>query len=365
MQAARAGLLSRVGTFARPLLARTKQAFVRFSGSAPGSGTKPASFAEAGQFDSGFYQGTSLLAGVLVGSAVIPFETQREGLRQVVSGFRTLGLGQDVMSDEVLVRDYLRKNALAAQNVLIASPTFYFLFSYITGQNLAVCAARSVTGTMRIVPFMGLFYGAFACLAPFATQLVMKTTGKSYDESVSQANIALMLGGFVFVEAVVELRGCGVTFAQMTLSSFAVFVPALVGRLAAGVLTQQSKVGTESVPVVPPEWADGTDWQRQAFRMSKVLCLDVDFFTTAAGTSVFQHILNAVTFVLLAKGNKSSLGDIAKFLLFGVNNTLASGAAQTLRTFFMRTLFGLSWNMASSQSWDTPVFDAAVREAQR
>lgn len=169
--------------------------------------------------------------------------------------------------------------------------------------------------------------------------------------------------GFVFVEAVVELRGCGVTFAQMTLSSFLIFVPALVGRLAAGVLTQQSKVGQESPPLVPAEWAAGAEWQRAAHKVSRALCLDMDFLTTAAGTSVFQHVLNAVTFVLLTRGNKSTIGDIFRFLCFGVNNTLASGAAQTLRTFVMRTLFGLSWNMASSQPWETPAFDRAAAAA--
>lgn len=168
--------------------------------------------------------------------------------------------------------------------------------------------------------------------------------------------------GFVFVEAIVELRGCGVTFAQMTLSSFVVFVPALVGRLAAGVLTQQAKVGTESAPVVPAEWEDSkVEWQRSAFRAAKTLCIDLDFFTTAAGTGVFQHILNAVTFVLLVKGNKSTLFDIGKFLLFGVNNTLASGAMQAVRTLMMRAIFGLAWNMASSQPWETPVFDEAMK----
>lgn len=168
--------------------------------------------------------------------------------------------------------------------------------------------------------------------------------------------------GFVFIEAIVELRGCGVTFAQMTLSSFAIFVPALVGRLAAGVLTQQAKVGTESQPIVPTEWeASPVEWQRGAFRAAKALCIDLDFFTTAAGTGAFQHILNAVTFVLLARGNKTTLLDVGRFLLLGVNGTLASGAAQAVRTLVMRTLFGLAWNMASSQPWETPVFDAAIK----
>jgi hypothetical protein len=167
----------------------------------------------------------------------------------------------------------------------------------------------------------------------------------------------------VFVEAIVELRGCGVAFAQMTISSFILFVPALVGRLAAGVLTQQAKVGTESVPVVPPEWEHSKEqWQREAYKVAKTLCIDFDFFTTAAGTGVFQHVLNAITFVLLTRGNKTTLLDIGRFLFLGPNKTLASGAMQAVRTLMMRAIFGLAWNMASSQPWETPVFDAAIKE---
>lgn len=153
------------------------------------------SLLEAGQVDAGFYQGSALLASAVVATQVIPEDTQVSFIREIIKGFRYLGLCPGCISDQVLVQDFLRKNALAAQNVLLASPTFYFLFSFITGQNLAVCCVRAITGTMRIVPFMGLFYGAFACLAPFATQWYMKSGNKSYEESVTGANIALMLGG--------------------------------------------------------------------------------------------------------------------------------------------------------------------------
>ena len=39
----------------------------------------------------------------------------------------------------------------------------------------------------------------------------------------------MILSGFVAIEAVVELRGCGVLFSQMTAASFAIFIPALIG----------------------------------------------------------------------------------------------------------------------------------------
>jgi len=212
------GVFSRARLLARaqPLITRGKDAFVRYSGSAPSS-TPPKNFLEAGQIDGGFFQGTAMLAGAIAASALVPFEAQLTMLTKTVEAFRYAGLSRDAISDDVLLTDYLRKNALAAQNVLIASPTFYFLFSWITGQSVAVCCARAITGTMRIVPFMGFFYGAFAILAPFATQYYMKQGGTTYEESASTANMALMLGGFVFIEAIVELRGCGVLFTQMTI----------------------------------------------------------------------------------------------------------------------------------------------------
>ena len=42
------------------------------------------------------------------------------------------------------------------------------------------------------------------------------------------AGLVMIMSGFVAIEAVVELRGCGVLFSQMTASSFAIFIPALV-----------------------------------------------------------------------------------------------------------------------------------------
>jgi len=124
------GVFSRARLLARaqPLITRGKDAFVRYSGSAPSS-TPPKNFLEAGQIDGGFFQGTAMLAGAIAASALVPFEAQLTMLTKTVEAFRYAGLSRDAISDDVLLTDYLRKNALAAQNVLIASPTFYFLFS--------------------------------------------------------------------------------------------------------------------------------------------------------------------------------------------------------------------------------------------
>ena len=59
----------------------------------------------------------------------------------------------------------------------------------------------------------GLFYAGFAVVGPFCTAYFMRQ-GQSYEDASGSAGVALMLGGLCWVEAVVELRGCGVTFAQ-------------------------------------------------------------------------------------------------------------------------------------------------------
>ena len=72
-----------------------------------------------------------------------------------------------------LIEDFMRKNVAAAANVVMASPVFYFTFSAIVGETMAVSLVRALTGTMRIVPFMGVFYGAFAVISPFLVDYFM------------------------------------------------------------------------------------------------------------------------------------------------------------------------------------------------
>ena len=72
--------------------------------------------------------------------------------------FRGLGLKREHITDRQLIKDYFEKNILAAQNVVLASPTFYFMWHLIHGTRLSVTLARSITGTIRIVPFMVRFF---------------------------------------------------------------------------------------------------------------------------------------------------------------------------------------------------------------
>jgi len=325
---------------------------------------KPSLLVE-GQVDSGMWQGLAILAGV-TSAVTLSSEEQRTSLvRSILNCYRACGLKESLISDRRLIEDHVRKNAVAAVNVLMASPVFYFAFSKIYGTSFVVSSIRSITGSLRIVPFMGFFYGFFAVVCPFVTQYFMET-GQSYEEASTTAAIAVMLSGFVFIEALVELRGCGVTFAQMTASSFVLFIPALVGRLATGVLTQQQKVGSEEKPpILPASWEHSDQiWQAHTYRLFERLHLDNEFVVTCAGTSVFQHVLNSITWVLLTQGKATTLMGIAKFMLGGPNGTVLSGASQFGRTFIMRFGFSWVWNWCSSQEVNMPVFDPFLKDAK-
>jgi len=331
------------------------------SAEAPAAEGFGAWLAREGQVDSGMWQGAALLGGVLLGVQAASDEQRKTAVTSLLAGYRVAGLDPEHISDKVLIQDFVRKNAAAACNVLMASPAFYFLFAKIHGCSVAVSSVRAITGTLRIVPFMGAFYGLFAVICPFVTSYFMGR-GQSYDEARGTASIAVMLSGFVFIEAVVELRGCGVTFAQMAPSSFLIFIPALVGRLATGVLTQQEKVGQESEPLLPESWRDGPTWQQHTYMTFDMLALDKEFLVTCAGTTVFQHILNGITWVLLSRGKTASLVEICKFIVGGMNGTALSGLSQFGKTFVMRFGFGWTWNWCTTQQLPMPVFDAVLAE---
>ena len=110
-----------------------------------------------------------------------------------------------------------------------------------------------------------------------------------------------------------------------------------------------------------PSWLDGPTWQQHTYMTFEMLHLDKDFFTTAAGTSVFQHILNATTWVLLTQGRTATFGSIFEFMLGGMNGTVLSGAAQFGKTLILRSLFGWVWNFCSSQELDMPAFDTVLK----
>jgi hypothetical protein len=310
------------------------------------------------------WQGLALLAGVGAGVTLSSEDQRASAVKTLLGWYRACGLKESCISDKLLIQDHVRKNAIAAVNVLMASPVFYFMFSKIYGMTFAVSSIRAVTGTLRVAPFMGFFYGFFAIVVPFVTQVFMER-GQSYDAALTNATVVVMLSGFVFVEALVELRGCGVTFGQMTGSSFFIFIPALIGRLATGVLTQQQKVGAEEEPpILPASWEHSDQmWQAHSYRLAERLHLDRDFVVTLVGTSVFQHVLNSITWVLLTRGRATTLVDIFKFMLGGLSGTALSGLGQFGKTFAMRFGFSWAWNWCSSQEVQMPVFDPFLQRA--
>lgn len=82
----------------------------------------------------------------------------------------------------------------------------------------------------------------------------------------------------------------------------------------------------------------------QLVAVTDALALDQTFLITVVGTTVFQHILNGVTYVLLEKGRFNVLRNLGAYLTGGLNGT-AAGAVQLLaRTFMMRFFFVLTWN---------------------
>ena len=124
------------------------------------------------------------MLGAVVGSVTMASEEQRtQAVRTLLDFYRACGVKAALISDRVLVEDHIRKNALAACNVLMASPVFYFMFSWIYGESVAVCAIRSITGSLRIVPFMFGFYGFFAVVVPFVTQYFMESQNMNYADA--------------------------------------------------------------------------------------------------------------------------------------------------------------------------------------
>ena len=238
-----------------------------------------------GQVDSGFWQGTALLGVTLGAITVSSEEMRRNALASLLQAYRACGLEKQYIGDKALVEDYIKKYSLASLNVLMASPVFYFSFARVVGEPLSICLVRALTGSLRITPFMFSFYAFFAVASPFATQYLMRG-GSPYAEARDNGAMYIF-PPLIFVEAVVELRGCGVTFAQMTASSFFIFIPALIGRLVTGIVTQTNKVGQEeTVPLLPASWntQDAPTWQQHTYLLFDKLALDKEFVVTCAGT---------------------------------------------------------------------------------
>ena len=324
------------------------------------------SLAEAAQIDSGFWQGLTVLGGIAALS-VVPGDTKRATTVSAIATYRRLGLDPALIGDRRLVDDFIRTNIVALANVLLASPTFYFMWHLIHQQSVANSLMRGVTGTVRIAPFMVIFHSLFAIGLPFFTaELMRRSPEEGYKAAKGNASKYMLLSGFVAIEAVVELRGCGVQFNQMPISGFTLFIPALVGRLATGALTQYQKLGEEFVNVLPAAWGerDAAVWQRKTNDVFNYFCVDEAFFYTLLGTSFFQHVLNGITFVMLTKCKAAGMKDYGNYIVFGLEGSVLSGLQQFGRTLMMRFAFCTSWNWLSSQPRQLAFLDAAVAQLE-
>jgi hypothetical protein len=70
----------------------------------------------------------------------------------------------------------------------------------------------------------------------------------------------------------------------MNPAAFLLFIPALIGRLATGVLTQQQKVGVESESIYPDEWKEGPTWQQHSAMTLDRFYIDRDFVSACRPT---------------------------------------------------------------------------------
>ena len=105
-----------------------------------------------------------------------------------------------------------------------------------------------------IIPIMAVMYGATAAATPVLNE-IFQSRGQSYAEATSTSQVVVLIGGMSFLESIVELQGCGVPLSNITPTAILVFMPALIGRIVAGVFVQASKTGQEFNNVLPSSWA--------------------------------------------------------------------------------------------------------------
>ena len=315
---------------------------------------KPTTFQEAAQVDSMVIAGVIIVGGCTYVAYGTTQETKKDYLIQVLNKLRSLGINKSNIDDEKLANMFMKCIEGAANNIM-ASPLFYTAWHLIHRQSLPVSVIRGITGTLRITPFMALFYFIAGIVVPYSTNHFMNE-GKDYGTAYNYSYYTLTLALSV-LEVIVELVGCGVGFGQMSIAPLLFFYPALIGRIASGVLLQIEKTGEEFQNVLSKDFnaEDAPGWQRGLYKIFETLAIDQSFFITLFGTSFFQHILNGVTFVLMTLGKKGRISDIGKYVREG-------GFGQFIKTIGMRFSFVLGWNWLSSQEQKREYIKLAVEE---
>ena len=208
---------------------------------------------------------------------------------------------------------------------------------------------------------MAVMYGATAVATPFLNDF-FQSRGQSYSAATASSQAVVLIGGMALLESVVELQGCGVALANIGPKALIIFVPAVIGRIIAGVFVQARKTGEEFSNVLPDSWGlpDAPAWQRNINDAFDTFCIDTSYFTTLFGTGVCQHVLNGVTFILLQKGKAMTYGDVGRYLTGGMGGSASSAALQFGKTLGMRFGFCSVWNWCSSQPLLFPNIDDAL-----
>ena len=97
---------------------------------------------------------------------------KKDYLIQVLNKLRSLGINKSNIDDEKLANMFMKCIEGAANNIM-ASPLFYTAWHLIHRQSLPVSVIRGITGTLRITPFMALFYFIAGIVVPYSTNHFM------------------------------------------------------------------------------------------------------------------------------------------------------------------------------------------------
>jgi hypothetical protein len=313
------------------------------------------------QIDSSFWRGSLLLGAMVAGEYALPVEAQAAVLVGAVKAFRAVGVSSATVPDSDLLRNTLHRNYVAYCNIILASPLYYGLWHFVHNAGVGPSAIRSLVGTIRAAPIFAALYGSCVVLRPIVTDRLLRGGADAATASLGATALTLVCA-MAPCDGLAEFRGVGVPGAAIPLGTLVCFMASIVGRLATGVLVQQRKVGTEFRSALPEQWREASSPQWALFTAFEALRIDADFLLTLGGTSVFQYVLNAITFVLLTKGAAGRLPDVGRYLTGGLTGTPGGAATQFGRTVGMRFGFCTGWNRLSARPTPEP---AAVTHAAR
>mmetsp|Transcript_99471 Transcript_99471/g.172674 ORF Transcript_99471/g.172674 Transcript_99471/m.172674 type:complete len:427 (-) Transcript_99471:59-1339(-) len=324
------------------------------------------SLAKRAQVDTAFFSGLGL-AGVF---GVIAYGFPAELKHRMIDAYlgtvqgllQLLEVDRQIISQRQLLEDYLRPALITASNCISSCPLLYFAYHQMHRVSTSTSILRCLTGTVRVVPGVGLAYLIFACAHPVLTGVLLsrqEAVGDSSNEGYTDAKqLASMytLGMVTFVETYVELQGIGVNPNHLTAKVFFCFLPTICGRLSCSVMVQLRKIGQDFQGILPESWAgeSASAPQQWVNRVFKALSIDQQFFIGLLGCSFFQHASNGVAHVATSKGLGFTAQDAMQYFVGGLDGSMKSALIQVVRTIWMRFSFIAFWNWQSSNARELP-----------